>query len=409
MEMPALPTALVLLALAGTSFFFALAEGALFALGRWQLKRLSESGPAGARVARLMEQPEEVLSMLTMANTFINGMLVVTSLRLALSRDWSLPLPLAGTFLVMLVVGEVLPKTLAVRAPERWAVQVAPAVAVLQWVTRPPRRMARRLMDFVLSWFAPGGSRPAPINDEEYRELLEMAVQQGALGRSEKEIIAELITLDRKCARDVMRPRATMACISDALSPEELVQSARRLKHRRLPMYDETPDTIVGVLNAQQLLIDPRHALDEAVEFPSFVPESMNLWQLFQSLQRQKRSLAIVLDEFGTVSGVVRMEDILAVVLGDVSGEGPRRGFVFERLGRGRWRASGVMRLDDFRREHPALPRVTEVETLGGLLLSQLDIVPKRGESATVHGLRLTAEVVDERRVREVIVEVVGR
>ncbi len=409
MDLSILLYALVLLVLAGTSFCCALAEGALFALGRWQLRRLAESGPEGTRVARLMEQPEEVLSVLSLVNTFANGMLVVTSLRWASNRDWRLAGALAAIFVVVLVVGEVLPKTLAVRAPERWAMATAPAVALFQRLTRPARRLGRHLLEAVTGWLAPGGARPVAMTDEEYRELLEMAVQQGALGHSEQEIIAELITLDRKHARDVMRPRATMACVSDAVSQEELVATARRLRHRRLPMYDESPDTVVGVLNVPQLLLDPKHGLDEAVEFPSFVPETMNLWQLFQSLQRQKRNLAIVLDEFGAVAGVVRMEDILALVLGDVSSEGSERGFVFQRLGKGRWRTSGLMRLDDFRREHPALPSVAEVETLGGLLLAQLDRVPERGEHATVLGLKLTAEVVDERRVRELIVEVAPR
>jgi len=256
--------------------------------------------------------------------------------------------------------------------------------------------------------FTSAAAPPPPITDEEYRELLEMAVQQGALGRSEKEIIAEIITLDRKRARDVMRPRATMAAVSDELTTEELVRVARRHRHRNLPVYDESPDTIVGVLNTHRFLLDPEHRLDEAIEFPSFVPETMNLLQLFQALQRQKRSLAIVLDEFGSVAGVVRMQDILREVLGDMSTEGPLAGFVLERTGPGRWRVSGSVRLEDFRREYPSLPEVTEVETLGGLLMLQLDVVPAAGDTAVVHGLRLTAREVDERRVRVMTVERVG-
>jgi CBS domain containing-hemolysin-like protein len=170
-------------------------------------------------------------------------------------------------------------------------------------------------------------------------------------------------------------------------------------------VYDETPDTIVGVLNTQRFLLDPEHRLENAIEFPSFVPETMNLLQLFQALQRQKRSLAIVLDEFWSVAGVVRMEDILAELLGDMSGDAAARGFVMQKLAPGRWRVSGSMRLEDFRREYPVLPDIPEVETLGGLLMSQLDIVPAVGESATVHGIRLTAQVVDERHVHELLVE----
>lgn len=398
----------ILVALAGLGFFCAVAETALFSLGRWRLRQWQ--GEAGTRgvSARLMQRPEELLAALSLVNTLANGMVVVTCLVLATSRGWSVWMTLAAAFLGVLVAGEVLPKTLAVRAPERWAARVAPAVALLVRITGPLRRIAQRLIDMALARFA-SGAGPAPATtDEEYREMLEVAVQQGALGSSEKEIIGELITLDRKRARDVLRPRTTMAAVSDDLSVVELVGEARRWRHRRLPIYDESPDTIVGVLDTRRFLLDPAHRLEDALEFPSFVPETMNLLQLFQSLQRQQKSLAFAVDEFGAVAGVVRMEDILAEVLGPMSGDAANRGFVFEKLGPGRWRASGTMRLEDFRREHPALPEVGEAATLGGLLMAELSIVPRPGESAVVYGLRLTAQVVDERQVHELLVERVG-
>jgi putative hemolysin len=122
-------------------------------------------------------------------------------------------------------------------------------------------------------------------------------------------------------------------------------------------------------------------------------------------LQRQKRGLAIVLDEFGITSGIVRMEDILEAVVGRMRDENAADTFVMERLGPGRWRVSGMMRLDDFRREYPALNDVPEIETMGGLLVSRLELVPAVGESTVVGKLRLTARVADERRVRELLVE----
>jgi putative hemolysin len=170
-------------------------------------------------------------------------------------------------------------------------------------------------------------------------------------------------------------------------------------------LYDETPDTIVGILNTRALLLDPNADLADLIEFPSFVPETINLLQLLQALQRQRRSMAIVLDEFGGVAGVVTMEDILAEVVGKFRGEVEAAGFVMEKLGPGKWRVSGTMRIEDFRREYPALGDVTEVETMGGLLMSLLDVVPVAGESAMFRGLTLTARSTDERRVREVLVE----
>src|SRR5690606_27784715 len=131
------------------------------------------------------------------------------------------------------------------------------------------------------------------------QDLLEIARQQGALTPTEKEMILQVLTLDQHTAGDVMKPRSQIMCISDDLTHEEMLAEARRIQKTRIPVYDETPDTIVGMLNTRALLLNPESPLEDVMEFPSFVPESMNLLQLFRSLQRQRRGVAIVLDEFG--------------------------------------------------------------------------------------------------------------
>jgi putative hemolysin len=127
---------------------------------------------------------------------------------------------------------------------------------------------------------------------------------------------------------------------------------------------------------------------------------------LLKSLQRQQRGLAIVLDEFGGTAGIVTMEDILEEMIGNIRSETEPEGFVMEKLGPGRWRVSGALGLDDFRREYPALGEVPEVETMGGLLVNLAEVVPNPGEAMTFRGLRLTAKTADERRVKELLVEV---
>jgi putative hemolysin len=233
---------------------------------------------------------------------------------------------------------------------------------------------------------------------------LELAYQQGTLGGAEKEIILQIIGLDRQTAKDVMKPRSRMAAIPDDLSVEDMIAAARKFKHSRLPMYDETPDTIVGVLNARALLLDPHLDLADVIEFPSFVPESMNLLQLLKSLQR-RRGLAIVLDEFGGTAGIVTLQDIVEQMVGEIRGEDEAAGFVMEKLGPGRWRVNGTMRLEDFRREYPALGEEVEVDTMGGLMVALREMVPVVGDSVVFHGLKLTALAGDERRVRELRVE----
>ncbi|NOS70652.1 MAG: HlyC/CorC family transporter [Verrucomicrobia bacterium] len=397
--------AVVVLVCAGASFFFSLAETALFSLNTWQVRRLQERS-GGELAAKLLAQPQDLLATMAMGNTFANAGMLAIGLWMALTTRWPMVGTVGGVLVLTLLGGEVLPKTLAVRAAEEWSLRVARPLAWLHTLARPLHQFAQRINRLLLAAVVPESVKPQTVfSDAEYRELIEFAFQQGNLAQSARDIILQIVSLDRHTVKDVMRPRAKMAAIPDDLSIEDMLTAARKHRHRRLPMFDETPDTIVGILNTRALLLDPDVDLSEVIEFPSFVPESMNLLQLFKSLQRQKRGMAIVLDEYGGVSGLVTMEDILAQLVGRLRGEVAASGFVMEKLGEGRWRVNGTMRLDDFRRQYPELGEVPGTETMGGLLMKLLDAVPAAGESATFRGLKLTAHEVDERRARALIVE----
>lgn len=401
--------AVVILLFAAASFFFSLAETSLFSLSKWQARQLAEREPSrGPVVSNLLAQPQDLLAAMVLGNTVASAALLGTALWMALHGIWALAPTIIGLLFLLLFVCEVLPKTLAVRRPEQWALRIAGPLRVLLALTRPFYRLAQSLNFAILKSFIPkSGSPQSALTDADYQELFEMAYQHGSLAQSEKEIILQIINLDRRTVREVMKPRSQMAMVSDELPVEQMIALARRYGHRRLPIYDETPDTIVGILNTRALLMDPQIDLADAIEFPSFVPETMNLLQLLKSLQRQQRKMAIVLDEFGGTAGMVTMEDILEEMIGKIRGEVEPQGFVMEKLGPGRWRVAGTLRLDDFRREYPALGDVAEVETMGGLLASLLEVVPSRGDSAVFRGLKLTAQVTDERRVRELLVEAV--
>lgn len=406
MESAQIFAVVVILISAGASFFFALAETALFSLGKWQVRQLADHEPrAGGIIARLLAEPQDLLATMVLGNTFATAAMLAVGFWVALRDHWNFLSAIFGLLVLVLFVCEVLPKTLAVRRPEEWSLRVARLLLFMENFALPLRLAAQRINSAILRAVPHSVRARREPTDEEYQELLEMAFQQGALAQSEKEIILQIISLDRRTAKEVMRPRSQIACISDDLSVEEMIVAARKYKHRRLPIYDETPDTIVGILNTRALLLDPQGDLADMIEFPSFVPETMNLLQLFKSMQRQQRGVAIVLDEFGGAAGLVTTEAILAELIGKIRGELEPEGFVMEKLGPGRWRVNGTMRLDDFRREYPPVGDVPDIETMGGLLESLLNVVPMPGESATFRGLKLTAQAADERRVREVLVE----
>lgn len=398
----------VVLLFAGASFFFSLAETSLFSLTRWQAKDLATRDVRrGPRVERLLAESQDVLAAMVLGNTFANAAMIATALWLAFDGRWSMAGTLIGLPLLILVGCEVLPKTLAVRRPERWAVRVAWPVEVLARLLAPFRIVAQALNTRIIQMVVPGNIKPqSTLTEADYQELLEVAFQQGTLEQTERDIILQIISLDRRTAREVMRPRAQMAAIPDDLSMEEMIAAARQHRHRRLPMYDETPDTIVGVLNTRALLVDPNVDLADAIEFPSFVPETMNLLQLMKSLQRQQRGMAIVLDEFGGTAGIVTLEDIVSELVGRIRSEVAGERLLFEKTAPGKWRLSGAVRLEDLRREYPALGDVPEVETVGGLMMHLMQVVPTPGDSVLFKNLKFTAVTADDRRVREILATV---
>ncbi len=404
--MSALTLCLLILS-AGAAFFFALAETALVTLGNARLQKVQARLPErGACIRRLLAAPHDLLAAISLGNTLAHGLLIaLVWMERSRWNHWSGWLALALAALALLIFCEVVPKTLAVRRPQFWAPVVAPWTLQLVRVTSPVRSVAQFLNGYWLRLLPQLVTPYTPLTEEEYKELLELACQQGTLGISEKEIILQILHLDQRKVGELMRPRSQMACVSDELTPQEMTAAARKFQHHHLPVYDESPDNIVGILNTVRLLANPRLELHEVMDFPSFVPEDMNLLDLLRNFQRTRQDIAIVLDEFGDTAGMVTMEDILADVIGASRRSARAGGFLMETLGHGKWRLSGALGLEDFRREYPRLIIPPGVDTVGGLLAVCMDEVPPAGSKIQHSGLRFTVVEADERRVKEVLAE----
>ncbi len=397
----------LLVVLAAASFFFAAAETAFFSLGSWRARRLAaQDARRGPLVDELLSRPDDLLATLVLGNTVANFFLIALGLVSTFDGGWPRVLSLFGLLLLLLLGCEVIPKALAVRSPGAWALRLARPLSWLVPASQPVRRVSQGFVERILQPIVRHSiSLPAGVSDQEYADLVELAHQHGALATSEREIILRILALEQRTAGDVMRPRAEMVSLPDDLPVDQMIEAARQSRHHRIPLYDETPDNIVAVLNTRMLLLNPEAGLDEAVEFPSFVPESMNLLQLFGALQQQQRGIAIVLDEFSSTAGLITAQDILEAVVGPIRGEEKPEGFVMERLAPGRWRTSGAMRLDDFAREYPGLGTDPNVDTLGGLVVKLNEVVPDVGDVLHHRGLQFTVKAADERRVRELLVE----
>ena len=213
-----------------------------------QARQLAQKAPgSGAILVKLLAEPQDVLTTMVLGNTVATAVMLATTLWMGITHEWPLVVTALSLLVLILIGCEVLPKTLAVRRPEQWSLRVARPLRWILAATRPFCRVAQDSNSAILRWFIPKTAHSQPgLTDADYQELLEMAYQQGALAQSEKETILQIISLDRRSAKEVMKPRAQMSAISDDLPIEDMIAAARKIKHRRLPIYDETPDTIVG-------------------------------------------------------------------------------------------------------------------------------------------------------------------
>jgi putative hemolysin len=297
-------------------------------------------------------------------------------------------------------------KILASKYHEAWAACMAKPVLLILWLAKPLGAISEFICEKIIHILIPKKFETDDVtSDEEFSELIDMAYQQGVIERSEREILNEIIKLDQKTAEEVMKPRSDMICIEDTSDLNIMISFSKKHNHTRIPIYNETPDNVVGILNTRKLLLSPNEDVSEAIEFPSFVPSTMNLMNLLQSLQKQRRGLAIVLDEFGGTAGLITIEDILEELVGEMREEGEQIEFTVEKLHWNRWRVNGALPIEDFQKVVPELKAVPEVDTMGGLVAALNEVVPKTGESLKYCALELTVVSADERRVKELIVK----
>jgi len=355
---------------------------------------------------QLLDHPQDLLATIVLGNTVSNAIIGAVAILMVLRSEWIAWITFPSVGLLLLIGCELIPKTIAVRLPERWAITLLRPTAWIQRILRPIHLVAQLINESILNALIPTSvKRRTETTDEDYQELVELGAQTGTLDKEEKEIILEIISLDEKTAGDVMTPKGQLATIPQGIDRKDMLQAATRHKHTRLLIQEEAGSQIIGILDAQSLILNPETEIESLMDLPTFIPESMNLWELFGTFQQHRRRLAIVLDEYGETAGIVTVEDILEEIMGpifDLDGSEKKH---IERIGPDRWRVNGLTTIEEFAKEFSEIGTVDEIDTMGGLLATRLAHIPQSPVSVDFRGLRLTAETFGPRQIEELVVE----
>jgi CBS domain containing-hemolysin-like protein len=244
----------------------------------------------------------------------------------------------------------------------------------------------------------------ARLSDEELETLVEMGEEEGTLHEAEAEMIQEIIKLGDKTAKDCMTPRVDTFTLPDDLTNEEAIARLREKRHRRVPVYVDTPDQVLGIIDVKMFLLDPSEHYTGSLIAPSFVPETMRALDLLKLFLTHAQGLAIVVDEFGGTEGIITMSDIVEEILSDAVPRGEADLYI-EPLESGKFLVSGNARLDDLS-EHLGFELEAEgIDTIGGFVFNRLGYLPTTGAHLEIPRLAITVRRAGRKRIEEILLE----
>ncbi len=412
---------LVLLALVGLSAFFSSAETALVTVNKIRIRNLIDEGDRRAiTLSKLIEDQGKMLSAILIGNNIVN--ISASSLSTLMVTRW-----LAGTglaafaagistgvlTLTVLVFGEITPKTCATIHSEKIALAYAPVIYGWMIPATPLIYIMNHLsMGILFLMRVNPEDRSDAYTEEEIRTIVEVSHEDGVIEPEERKMINNVFDFGDATAKDVMVPKVDMSFLNVTASYHEMLELYKENKYTRYPVYEESTDNVIGMINVKDLLIyedkehfDSRNIMREVL----YTHEHKKTSDIMLEMKQSSTNLAIVLDEYGVTSGMVTMEDLLEEIIGDIRDEYDEdEETLVTQINEREFVVAGAMSLDDLNDyleldEKGLRLESEDYNSIGGIIIGLLDHLPEVGEEAvTENGIRLIADSVEKNRINEV-------
>ncbi|MSQ30516.1 MAG: HlyC/CorC family transporter [Dehalococcoidia bacterium] len=410
-------TTLIVLAVAliALSGFFSAAETAFLSIQRVRLAHMvAERVPGAARVARLLERPTSLLSSIllgaNLTNTATAAVLTALTARFVTSDGTAIIISTLASTVLLVVFSEVGPKNVALSHP--FPLSHAFALPMIAWVrvTRPVSWALDQFTRFVLALVGRPSEETAALTSAELRTAILLGAESGALEGVASSQLLGALTLQQRQVQEVMIPRVDMVAIEVGRTLREGAETLARSGFLRLPVYEGSPDEVIGYLhvsdlNARQLTGLEGHTIREVMRTVLFESEHASVARVLDVMQEHAAYLVMLVDEFGVTSGLITLEDILEEVVGDLRSESGFEDVEPPVTGDRPWVVDGGMLLVDLSNDLEVDFTEIEGNTVAGLLLAELKRFPVTGEAVVYRGYRFTVVEADERRITQVRIE----
>ncbi len=408
-----IPLLLILFFLSG---FFSGSETALFSLSKIQIEKLVQTHPKkGQKIRNLLEQPRRLIITILLGNEFVNIAISSISAGIVIQIIGQ-KIPWINILIVLpllLLFGEITPKTIAIKNNERFSTFIiSPLIYFTHWIT-PLRWFIRNISDRVVNLFVKESARKGSLLTEDViKTIIEDGEKEGILDSIEKEFIYNIFDFGDARVDEVMTPRANLFYLPAEMPLQEMIQQIKEKHYSKVPIYKENRDDIIGILFATDLIgltpeeiIDSETTLRRISRKPYFIPSTKRADELFKTFQRKKISIAIVLDEYGGVLGLVTMEDLLEEIFGEISDEYEKEDKQHEEISEHLYRVKASMPIEEFNELIGSELSSDEVDTIGGLIFSLFGELPKVKSTLIYNNLHFTVDKIVGNRIESIIVK----
>jgi len=399
---------ILMLFLVACSAFFSGSETAFFNLSPRQRKLLEGSTrKLDKLVAKIIDKPSQLLSCLLFGNMLVNVLYfsiasVITAKLNRLNNVTAATITASGSFVVLVLFGEIVPKSLAYLNSRRICTVAALPVMLCLRIFTPIVSVSHILIVEPVIRLLLGPKRePKPVTSDEFLALINQVGKRGIISADENRLLNEIVELGFLKVRDCLRPRVDMITCDVTAAPEtarELMQTHHLTK---LPIHAGNIDNIVGLVHLRRLLIEPNKSLEQLVRRANFVPEQKSVVSLLQFFRETHTDTAIVVDEYGGIAGMVQLEDIAEELLGPI--EITDRIEPIEQIGPFEYRLAGNLSVRDWSDVFGLDSAGARFATIGGLVTALLGKIPKAGDIARLRNIKFTVERVSKKRIETLI------
>jgi len=396
------------------SAFFSSSETAFTALQRIRVEHLvSTKVPGAARIARMMQHPEKLLSAILTGNNLVNTAAAVLATVLAVSvwGEQGILIATIGVTIILLVFCETTPKIIAAHNAERTAIKLARPVEVAQAVFTPAV-LALSSIASRLSKMA--GGEPVSrslVSEEEIRTMISVGHKEGTVEEAEAEMLHNVFDFGDRPVREVMVPRPEVVAIEQGSTVADFLTLYAESPLSRFPIYEENMDNVVGILSIKDVLmalakgtIDNQSVIDDLIRPSYFTPETKRINELFAEMRDNNYRMAVIVDEYGGTAGVVSLSRLVEEIVGQVGDELASVEKEYEAINEYTFQIDGSMRIEEANEEMELeLPEGEDYETVAGFILNLLGHIPRRGEQLKYKGLKIVITKMRGLKIEEVL------